>query len=303
MSQELTEEIEAIEAIYPESIQLLTSELYNFAIPNHEDVKVQLSFPKRYPNEQPSLIQVITKNAILYPDDKYLEDHIKRILEETFHEGDVIVFELLGEVEQFLDQYDTEHVEEVQKLQEKLEQLHVQELQSKEKHRRDTQKTPIQDTPRAKEIDYTEGWIQSDPIVDRGSTFIAYAREVHSVEEAKEYFSDFLQDRRIARAAHNMNAWRIHGTNNASYQDCDDDGETAAGLRMLHLLTVCSFLFFIYSGEFILTMQIMDVWDVMVVVSRWFGGTHIGPDRFKHINASTRDVLIKGGFYTEKKRK
>lgn len=53
----------------------------------------------------------------------------------------------------------------------------------------------------------------------------------------------------------------------------------------------------------ILTMQIMDVWNVMVVVTRWFGGTHLGPDRFKHINAATRDVLLKGGFYEESSKK
>lgn len=46
----------------------------------------------------------------------------------------------------------------------------------------------------------------------------------------------------------------------------------------------------------------MDVWDVIVVVSRWFGATHLGPDRFKHINSATRDVLIKGGFYVDMKK-
>lgn len=40
----------------------------------------------------------------------------------------------------------------------------------------------------------------------------------------------------------------------------------------------------------------MDVWNVMVVVSRWFGGTHIGPDRFKHINSAARDAIVKGKF-------
>lgn len=40
----------------------------------------------------------------------------------------------------------------------------------------------------------------------------------------------------------------------------------------------------------------MDAWNVIVVVSRWFGGTHIGPDRFKHINSVAREVVIKGNF-------
>lgn len=40
----------------------------------------------------------------------------------------------------------------------------------------------------------------------------------------------------------------------------------------------------------------MDAWNVIVVVSRWFGGTHIGPDRFKHINSAAREAVLKGPF-------
>ena len=57
------------------------------------------------------------------------------------------------------------------------------------------------------------------------------------------------------------------------YKRQDDDGETAAGSRMLHLITI------------------MDVWNVIVVVARWFGGAHIGPDRFKHINSTAREAV------------
>lgn len=46
----------------------------------------------------------------------------------------------------------------------------------------------------------------------------------------------------------------------------------------------------------------MDAWNVIVVVSRWFGGTHLGPDRFKHINSTTRDAIVKGGFETKTKK-
>ena len=33
-----------------------------------------------------------------------------------------------------------------------------------------------------------------------------------------------------------------------------------------------------------------------MVVSRWYGGTLLGPDRFKHINQAARDALELGGF-------
>ena len=40
----------------------------------------------------------------------------------------------------------------------------------------------------------------------------------------------------------------------------------------------------------------MNVKNVIVVVSRWWGGILLGPDRFKHINNATRNVLEKCGF-------
>lgn len=45
-----------------------------------------------------------------------------------------------------------------------------------------------------------------------------------------------------------------------------------------------------------LKLNIMNVKNVMVVVSRWWGGILLGPDRFKHINNATRNVLEKCGF-------
>ncbi len=62
-----------------------------------------------------------------------------------------------------------------------------------------------------------------------------------------------------------------------SLQDYDDDGEDAAGGRLLHLL------------------QILDVKDTVVVVTRWYGGVKLGPARFTHINNAARMVLEKCG--------
>lgn len=60
-------------------------------------------------------------------------------------------------------------------------------------------------------------------------------------------------------------------------QDYDDDGEDAAGGRLLHLL------------------QILDVKDTCVVVTRWYGGVKLGPARFTHINNAARTLLEKCG--------
>lgn len=49
-------------------------------------------------------------------------------------------------------------------------------------------------------------------------------------------------------------------------------------------------------------LEIVGAEDVLVVVSRWYGGIHLGPDRFKHINNAARMVLEKGGAIDVKKK-
>jgi len=45
--------------------------------------------------------------------------------------------------------------------------------------------------------------------------------------------------------------------------------------------------------------QILDVKNVVVVVSRWFGGILLGGDRFKLINNAARDALELGSYVTK----
>lgn len=41
---------------------------------------------------------------------------------------------------------------------------------------------------------------------------------------------------------------------------------------------------------------LQEVNNVLVIVTRYFGGIHLGPDRFKHINQAARNALEMGGF-------
>lgn len=84
--------------------------------------------------------------------------------------------------------------------------------------------------------------------------------------------------------------------------DNDDDGETAAGGRLAHLLQIlvsdCCFAFALSRVRSV-TMNIHDlqeVSNVLVIVTRYFGGILLGPDRFKHINQAARNALEVGGF-------
>jgi putative IMPACT (imprinted ancient) family translation regulator len=50
-------------------------------------------------------------------------------------------------------------------------------------------------------------------------------------------------------------------------------------------------------------MQILNVENVVVVVTRWFGGIHLGPDRFKDINNIARTTLEEHGFVKQQQSK
>ncbi|NXP56477.1 IMPCT protein, partial [Heliornis fulica] len=114
-----------------------------------------------------------------------------------------------------------------------------------------------------------------NPITDRRSTFQAHLAPVVTPRQVKRVLEKLYENKKIASATHNIYAYRIYCEDKQTFlQDCEDDGETAAGGRLLHL------------------MQILNVHDVLVVVSRWYGGILLGPDRFKHINNCARNVLV-----------
>ncbi|KAG0167180.1 hypothetical protein DFQ28_005676 [Apophysomyces sp. BC1034] len=121
----------------------------------------------------------------------------------------------------------------------------------------------------------------SESMIDRKSVFVAHVATVHSAAQVKAVIAKLMENKKIARATHNIMAYRIALPDGGMLQDNDDDGETAAGGRLMHL------------------MQILDVENVVVVVSRWFGGIMLGADRFKDINNCARKALEDCGYIKE----
>lgn len=65
----------------------------------------------------------------------------------------------------------------------------------------------------------------------------AHVAAVTSAAEVDAMMLALLRSSKVARATHNMLAYRVADpSSGALVQDFDDDGETAAGSRMLHLL-------------------------------------------------------------------
>ena len=117
--------------------------------------------------------------------------------------------------------------------------------------------------------------VTGEVIEDRKSVFQGHTAKVKSLDDVKMVISKLYENKKIAGATHNMYAYRIFCPEKQTWlSDCEDDGEDAAGGRMLHLL------------------DILDVTDRLVVVTRWYGGVKLGPDRFKLINNAARKVLM-----------
>jgi len=137
-----------------------------------------------------------------------------------------------------------------------------------------------QPTPVLQDVALPEGIkiIEAEAIVDRKSVFVGRACLISHPSQVPLVLNYLMSDRHIARAAHPIiNAWRCQ-VGNVFHQDNDDDGETAAGGRLAHLLSI------------------LEINNVLVVVTRYFGGIHLGPDRFKHINHAARNALEMGRF-------
>ena len=78
-----------------------------------------------------------------------------------------------------------------------------------------------------------------EPLTDRKSTFQAHIAEVTMIGQVSIVLHELKINKKIATATHNIVAYRIRDiARQVLVQDCDDDGESAAGSRLLHLLQV-----------------------------------------------------------------
>ncbi|KAK5694529.1 hypothetical protein LTR97_009119 [Elasticomyces elasticus] len=286
MSDELNDEVTSINAIYGDNTisELSEERTYALTLPNRPDISVRVEFPIDYPDAPPSILGTQhTGAASAKGDGAFLVDLIRDVLAEVYVPGAPCVFDLIETADHRLESLrqagDVTAEHEPQNA-----QRNGQHSQDQSRQLDRSSDTLAQTS--ADSIGEPPPWALSDVITEKKSIFVARSAAVASVSQAKKYLSHLLiTDKKVAKATHNITAWRIRGDNGVQYQDCDDDGETAAGGRLLHL------------------MELMDVWNVMVVVSRWYGGVHLGPDRFRLINQAARETLVQGGFVEEVKKK
>ncbi|KAI0525336.1 RWD repeat domain-containing protein [Xylaria bambusicola] len=265
MSDELRDEIEAINSIYGEGclVPSATDSATYILTPPGESSSIRVEFPSDYPAAPPTVVGTNSTGQGGKKGDAARELALFcQALGNVFEPGSVCLFDAIEELARLLGEQAPEQG------QPNIDSSEHVESDASRSNGHTEEQILSKEPP----------WIVSDPVVEMKSTFVARCAAVASTTEAESFLQHLLaSDKKVRAATHNITAWRIRGPNNTAFQDCNDDGETAAGSRLLHL------------------MQLMDLWDVMVVVTRWYGGQKLGPRRFALINQAARDSFVRAG--------
>lgn len=259
--------------------------------PLHKDVdfRVLVSLPPTYPASSPPQLQILSRYIGAFQVDSVLfgaalKTYISRGRVE-FTPREVAIFDGVENLREVIQRWYEERLSalDAAKSQKGDEKGHGDENPDGDLVLEDEHISSTGTSLTATQSELPDGvqiWV-SEPIVDRKSTFIGRACQITHPSQVPLILSYLMEDKSTAKAAHPViNAWRCE-VNGTMHQDNDDDGETAAGARLAHLL------------------QILDLKDVLVVVTRYFGGIHLHGDRFRHINSVARAALEAGGFLDE----
>ena len=110
--------------------------------------------------------------------------------------------------------------------------------------------------------------IIQNALSDRGSKYAVSGGAVASVDEAKAFVKALCRKKKFAKATHNT--WAAILPDGPIK---NDDGEAGAGLVILRML------------------EREGLEGHIVVVTRWFGGVHLGGDRFRRVQDAVRIYL------------
>lgn len=105
-------------------------------------------------------------------------------------------------------------------------------------------------------------------LTDRGSKYAVSGGIVENRAEALALLKDLKRKKKFAKATHNTWAALLPDGPVKS-----DDGEAGAGAIILRML------------------EREELKGHMIIVTRWFGGTHLGGDRFRRVQDSVRYYL------------
>jgi putative IMPACT (imprinted ancient) family translation regulator len=132
-------------------------------------------------------------------------------------------------------------------------------------------------------------WSVSNILTLKKSKFKAFCIPIKNHDEISELITELpTLDKNVNKASHPaMYAWKTANSNSKLInlkkldnlnQGFNDNGEGGAGLRLQGMLDRLKLI------------------NILVIVSRWYGGTPLGPARFKCISDVGMEALKIGGY-------
>ncbi len=106
-------------------------------------------------------------------------------------------------------------------------------------------------------------------ISDRGSKYAVSGGPADSRAAVQHFLKTLKRGKKYAKATHNT--WAVVLSDGGPLKN--DDGEGGAGQLILQML------------------EREGLTDHVVVVTRWYGGKHLGGDRFRHVQDCVRYYL------------
>ena len=98
-------------------------------------------------------------------------------------------------------------------------------------------------------------------ISDRGSKYAVSGAPCKNADEAKAFIKQLCRKKKFAKATHNT--WGLLSSGEGAIKN--DDGESGAGMIIVRM------------------QEREELKDHIIVVTRWYGGKHLGGDRFRHV--------------------
>ena len=106
-------------------------------------------------------------------------------------------------------------------------------------------------------------------VSDRGSKYAVSGGPAASRSDVDCFLKALKRDKKFAKATHNT--WAVLQADGTPLKG--DDGEAGAGMVILRML------------------EREELVGHIIVVTRWYGGKHLGGDRFRHVQDCVRAYL------------
>jgi len=105
-------------------------------------------------------------------------------------------------------------------------------------------------------------------LTDRGSKYAVSGAPAADAAAVQEVLRGLKRTKQFSQATHN--SWGLICSEGSLK---NDDGESGAGMVILRML------------------EREELRDHVVIVTRWYGGKHLGGDRFRHVQEAVRAYI------------